>query len=136
MSGFYASAGLVTHVRFLCFSRSNCPCSVSMLQLVAYVRFLFQGTSAGLIAHVRFPCFSRSSCPCPVSMLQRNVLENRSPNADFLLVRSESGSSTKVSLKFYYAQARCFATALLPFWAPEMFKANRQTQQIRHRQMC
>ena len=23
-----------------------------------------------------------------------------------------------------------------PFWAPKIFKANRQTQQIRHRQMC
>ena len=34
MSGFYASAGLVAHVRFLCFSRSSCPCPVSMLQQV------------------------------------------------------------------------------------------------------
>ena len=46
-------------------------------------------------------------------MGRRSVLGNRSPNAGFLLVRSESGSSTKVSPKFHYAQARCFATALL-----------------------
>ena len=57
MSGFYASAGLVAHVRFLCFSRSSCPCPVSMLQ----------------VAHVRFLCFSRSSSPCPVSMLQQGL---------------------------------------------------------------
>ena len=46
-------------------------------------------------------------------MGRRSVLGNRSPNGGFLLVRSESGSSTKVSPKFHYAQARCFATALL-----------------------
>ena len=46
-------------------------------------------------------------------MGRRGVSGNRSPNAGFLLVRSESGSSTKVSPKFHCAQARCFATALL-----------------------
>ena len=54
------------------------------------------------------PRFHRS-----FTMGRRSVLGNRSPNAGFLLVRSESGSSTKVSPKFHYAQARCFATALL-----------------------
>ena len=65
------------------------------------------------------PRFHRS-----FTMGRRSILGNRSLNAGFLLVRSESGSSTKVSPKFHYAQARCFATALLPFWAPQMFKAN------------
>ena len=46
-------------------------------------------------------------------MGRRAVLGNRSPNAGFLLVRPESGNSTKVSPKFHYAQTRCFATALL-----------------------
>ena len=46
-------------------------------------------------------------------MGRRSVSGNTSPNAGFLLVRSESGSSTKVSPKFHYAQARCFATTLL-----------------------
>ena len=46
-------------------------------------------------------------------MRRCSVSRNASPNAGFLLVRAESGSSTKVSPKFHYAQARCFATALL-----------------------
>ena len=46
-------------------------------------------------------------------MRRRSVLGNTSPNAGFLFVRAESGSSTKVSPRFHYAQAQCFATALL-----------------------
>ena len=41
-------------------------------------------------------------------MRRRSVSGNTSPNAGFLLVRSESGSSTKVSPRFHYAQAQCF----------------------------
>ena len=50
-------------------------------------------------------------------MGRRSVSGNRSPNAGFLLVRSESGSSAKVSPKFHYAQAMCpglmFCAAML-----------------------
>ena len=41
-------------------------------------------------------------------MRRRSVLGNTSPNAGFVLVRAESGSSTKVSPRFHYAQAQCF----------------------------
>ena len=41
-------------------------------------------------------------------MLRRSVSGNTSPNAGFLLVRAESGSSTEVSPRFHYAQAQCF----------------------------
>ena len=37
-----------------------------------------------------------------------SVSGNTSPNAGFLLVRAESGSSTEVSPRFHYAQAQCF----------------------------
>ena len=41
-------------------------------------------------------------------MRRRSVSGNTSPNAGFLLVRAESGSSTEVSPRFHYAQAQCF----------------------------
>ena len=41
-------------------------------------------------------------------MRRRSVSGNMSPNAGFLLVRAESGSSTEVSPRFHYAQAQCF----------------------------
>ena len=41
-------------------------------------------------------------------MRRRGVSGNMSPNAGFLLVRAESGSSTEVSPRFHYAQAQCF----------------------------
>ena len=41
-------------------------------------------------------------------MRRRNVSGNTSPNAGFLLVRAESGSSTEVSPRFHCAQAQCF----------------------------
>ena len=41
-------------------------------------------------------------------MRRRSVSGNMSPNAGFLLVRAESGSSTKVSPRFHYAQAEGF----------------------------
>ena len=41
-------------------------------------------------------------------MCRRSVSGNTSPNAGFLLVRSESGRSTKVAPRFHYAQAQCF----------------------------
>ena len=39
---------------------------------------------------------------------RRSVSGNTSPNAGFVLVRAESGSSTKVSPRFHYAQAQYF----------------------------
>ena len=39
---------------------------------------------------------------------QAQCFGNTSPNAGFLLVRAESGSSTEVSPRFHYAQAQCF----------------------------
>ena len=41
-------------------------------------------------------------------MRRRSVSGNTFPNAGFLLVRAESGSSTEVSPRFHYAQAQCF----------------------------
>ena len=41
-------------------------------------------------------------------MRRRSVSGNTSPNAGFLLVPAESGSSTEVSPRFHYAQAQCF----------------------------
>ena len=41
-------------------------------------------------------------------MRRRGVSGNRPPNAGFLLVRAESGSSTEVSPRFHCAQAQCF----------------------------
>ena len=41
-------------------------------------------------------------------MRRRSVSGNMSPNAGFLLVRAESGSSTEVSPRFHYAQAFFF----------------------------